>query len=104
MPRMRLATLGVELLKVFHLLADSDEFDRLVHHCADGKGRAATGVAVELRQNHPVEVQSVVEFLGSVDRVLTRHRVHHEKRLLGIDSFLDALYLVHHLLVYGKAA
>src|SRR6266511_972135 len=48
--------LGVEALELVELLPDRRVQDRLARHGLHGERRAAARVAVELRQEHPVEV------------------------------------------------
>ncbi len=87
-----------------HLLARTHKLDGLGDNGANGEGSAAARVAVELGEDDAVEVEAVVELLGGVDSVLTRHRVNHEERLVGADGLLEVGYLVHHLLVDGQPA
>ena len=92
----------MELVDGIELLAGTHELDGLVHHRADGEGRTATGVTVELGQYHAVEVQAVVEFLGRVHGILTGHGIDHEEDFVGMDGLLDGGNLVHHFLVHGQ--
>ncbi len=87
-----------------HLLARTHKLDGLGDHGADGEGGTATGVAVELGEHHAVEVEPVVELLGGVHGILTRHGVDHEQRLVGLDGLLQVGNLVHHLLIDGQTA
>ena len=95
---------GVEHVEGVHLLARADELDGFVHHGAYAQGRTAAGVAVELCQHDAAEVEPLVKFLRRVHSVLTRHRVHHEERFVGVERFFQVGYLVHHLLVHGQAS
>ena len=59
MPRMRLAQpLGTELLELVERLAHAEELDGLAGDLLDRERRAAAGVAVELGQDHAVEVRA----------------------------------------------
>ena len=95
---------GVELVDGLHLFARTDEFDGLVHHRADGEGRAAAGVAVQFGEHHAVEVQPVVELLCRVHGVLSRHGVHHEERFVRLYGVLDGGDFLHHLFVHGQSS
>ena len=97
-------TFGVEHVNGLHLLASTYKLDRLCNHRAYRQGSTATGVAVEFSQHHAVKVQTVVELLSRVHGVLTRHRVYHEQRLVGLYSLLQSSNLRHHLLVNSQTA
>ena len=79
---------GVELLELVELLADGRELDRLAGDRAHRERRAAARVAVELRQDHAVEVDRVDELLGDVDGVLAGHRVEHQQHVVRLDVAL----------------
>ena len=89
----------MKLLEGVDFLADADELDRAPGHGLDGERRAAPGVAVELRHDHAVDAEPLVEFAGGVDRVLPRHGVGHEVNLVRFNLPLYAVQLVHHLVV-----
>src|SRR3954468_15548439 len=95
---------GVELLEVAQLLARRGEEDRLARDRLDRQRRAAAGVAVELGQDHAVELRDLGELLGDVDRVLTGHRVDHEQHDVRLDALLDVRELGHERLVDVQAA
>ena len=61
----------------------------------DRQGRTAAGIAVELGQDDAVELQSVVERLGAVDRILAGHGVADQIDLVRLDQSVDLLQLVH---------
>ena len=65
---------------------------------------AAARVAVELRQDHAVEVDRVEELLGDVDGVLAGHRVEHHQDVLRLGRVAHAHELVHQLAVDVQAA
>ena len=105
MPRMRLGhAVGVELLEGVELLAGRREGDRPADDLLDRQRRAAAGVAVELGQDHAVELERLVERLGRGDRVLAGHGVDDEERVVGSIALGDLPDLVHHLVVDGQAA
>lgn len=70
----------------------------------DGKGRAASGVTVQLCQHHTVNPESLIEGTGGVDRVLTGHSVHHQQNLVGMDRGLHPLQLVHEGFIHMEPA
>src|SRR4051795_11105845 len=70
---------GVEALEVLELLARGGEEDRLAGDGLDRQRRAAAGVAVELGEDHAVELRRLGELLGDVDGVLAGHGVEHEQ-------------------------
>ena len=93
---------GMEHVEGIHFLADTHKLDGLLHRVAYGQCRTATRVAVEFGQHHTVEVQPVVEGLGRVDGILTRHSVHHKKGLLRLQLAFQGRYLVHHLFIHRQ--
>ena len=68
------------------------------------KRGAAAGVAVELGQDHAVELRDLGELLGDVDRVLAGHRVHDQQHDVRLDALLDVRQLLHQRLVDVQAA
>ena len=66
--------------------------------------RAAAGVAVELRQDHAVDLERGVERFGGLDGVLAGHRVDDEERVVGRHGAGDETHLLHHLGVDRQAA
>jgi hypothetical protein len=96
--------LGVEHVEGVHLLAGADELDGLVDDGTYGQGGTAAGVTVELCQHHAVEVETVVEFLGGVDGVLSRHGVDDEECLVGLCGLLDGGDFLHQRFVDGQSS
>ena len=94
----------MEGLNVGELFADAAELDGLACYRAHRERRAAAGVAIQLGENHAVDVQLLVEGLGHVHRVLAGHGIHHQEDFLGLHGFLDAGQLVHQLGVDVQAA
>ena len=92
----------MEHIKCLHLLARTDELNRLIDYRADRQRRTTAGIAVEFRQYHSVEIQTIVELLGGVHSVLTGHGIDHEQGLARRDSLLDSRYLLHHLLIHSQ--
>ena len=97
-------TRGVEGVYGFHLLARAYKLYRLVDNGANRQGSTAARVAVELSEDNAGVVEAVVELLGRVDGVLTRHGIDHKERLIRVDSCLNGCYLLHQLLVDGQTA
>ncbi len=96
--------IGMELLEVGDLLARGGERDRLADDLLHRERRATAGVAVELRQDHAVDRERLVERLGDRDRVLAGHRVDDEERVVRLDGRGDLTDLLHHLGVDREAA
>ena len=89
----------MEHIDGLHLLTSTHKLDGLGDNGTDTQSGTTTGVTVKLGQYHAIEVETVVELLGSVHCVLTRHRVDNKQRLVGLYGFLQGSNLVHHLLV-----
>ncbi len=89
--------LGVEHLERIGLLAHRDKLDGLAGHLAHRERAAAAGVAVELGDDHAVEVGAFGEGGDHVDDVLTGHGVDDHEDLVGLDRLLDVDGLLHHL-------
>ena len=81
------------------LLTHGDELDGLTRDLADGQRAATAGVAVELGDDHTVEVGALGEGGHHVDDILTGHRVDDHEDLIGLDRLLDVDGLLHHLLI-----
>src|SRR5581483_11159191 len=62
-----------ERLQRVHLLADTDELQRLVGDGADRQSRAAARVAVHFRENDAGDAEPFVKLVGGFHRVLTGH-------------------------------
>ena len=95
---------GWKRLEVAQLLAGGGEQDRLAGDRLDGQRGAAAGVAVELGEDHAVELRGLGELLGDVDRVLAGHRVDDEQHDVRLDALLDVRELLHQRLVDVQAA
>ena len=95
-------SLGVEHVEGFHFLACADKFDGFVHHGANTQGCTAAGVAIEFCQDDAIVVQAVVEFLGGIHGVLSRHGINNKERFVGLASLLDGCNLAHQFLVNGQ--
>ncbi len=92
-------TLRVERIERFALLAHTDELDRLAGDGAHRQRGTATGVAVDLGQDHTGQRQRIAEGLGRVGGVLTGHGVDHEQGFNRVDRSVQRLDLAHHLFV-----
>ena len=95
-------TCGMEHVYRLHLLASTNKLDGLGHNGTDTEGSTTACITVELGKYHTVEVETVVEFLGGIDGILTRHGVDHKERLIGTEMNLEIAYLLHHLLIYSQ--
>ena len=89
----------MERLERLELLAHADELDRAARDRLDRQRRTASGITVELRQDDAVDAQTLVEALGHVHGVLSRHGVDDEQDLVRLDVRLDVLQLLHEVLV-----
>ena len=102
---MRLGhAVGMKRLQRVQVLARADELDRNARDVLDRQQRTATSVAVQLGHDHAVQLQGVVERLGTVDRVLARHAVHDQIDLVGLHAVVDPRQLLHQLLVDRQPA
>ena len=79
----------MERLERVVLFAHAYELDRLACDLANGKRRAAAGVAIHLGQHHAGKRQLLVELVGGVDRILSGHGVGHEQDFLRIEQSLE---------------
>ncbi len=65
---------------------------------------STTSIAIQLGHDHAVQLQGVIECLGTIDRVLARHAVHHQVDLIRMHSIINASQLIHQFLVDSQAA
>ena len=91
--------IGIERLQRIGLLAHAHELDGLAGHLAHRKRAAATGIAVELGDDHAVKVGALGEGRDNVDDILAGHGIDDHQHLIGLDGLLDVHGLLHHLLV-----
>src|SRR5438874_2513828 len=96
--------IGVEVLELVDLLADRDELDRPAGDGLDRERGTAARVAVELRQDHAVKGDALLEGERDVDGFLAGHRVEHEQHIGRLRRVANALKLLHQLLVHVQAA
>ena len=89
----------MECLQSVIFLSGAEEQDRLSRDLSGGKSRAASGVAVHLRHDDPVDIQPLVEALGRIDGVLSGQRVYNEKDLVRFDPLFDIGKLCHQILI-----
>ena len=92
----------MEDLQRLHLLASTDELDRLIDDTAYRECSTTTRVTIELGEDHTIEVESLVKLGCGIDRILTSHGVNDEECLIRSDRLLDATDLIHHLLIDGQ--
>ena len=91
--------IGIERLKRIGLLAHAHELDGLAGHLTHRKCATATGVTVELGDDHAVKVGAIGEGRDDVDDILAGHGVDDHQHLVGLDGLLDVDGLLHHLFV-----
>ena len=94
----------MELVEVGQLLPGRREGDWAPDHLFHAQSRATAGVAVELRHDHAIDREGLVERFSSRYGVLAGHRVDHEERVVGLHRFADAANLVHEFDVDGQTA
>ena len=76
----------MKYFELVELLADGGEGDWLANNFLDRQCRATASIAVELGQDHTVELERFVERLSCCDRVLAGHRVDDKEGVIGADS------------------
>ncbi|MNL11557.1 hypothetical protein D3C87_1323970 [compost metagenome] len=94
----------MERIERFALLAHTDELDRLAGDGAHRQRGTATGVAVDLGQDHTGQRQRITKGLGRVGGVLAGHGVDHEQGFDRVDRGMQRLDLAHHLFIDVQAA
>ena len=88
----------IERLEVLHLLADTDELDRLAYDLSERERGSTTGVRVELGKDNTADSHLLLELLCDCDGVLTGHGICDEQCLIGLDGCVD----IHQLQVLGE--
>ncbi len=95
---------GVERLERVVFFTDADEFYRGARNFADREGCAATGVTIELGENHTCDAELFVKFTRGANSVLPDHGVGDKQDFRGIQFALQHLQFVHQLGVDVEAA
>ena len=90
---------GMEVLELVELLADRDELHGPPGDRPHRQRSASARVSVELREDHAVERDALLERERDVHRLLPGHRVEHEEHVRRLRLGGDALELLHELLV-----
>ena len=85
----------MEYFQVVQFFAHTHKLNGLAGNCPNGQRRTASGVTVQLGEDHTANGQQIVKGLCHVDGFLTGHRVNHQENLMGVYLFVDALQLVH---------
>ena len=94
----------MERLKSVQLLSDTDKLDRDAGDRFDRERGSTSGVSVQLGQNHAVQLERLVERFGAVDRVLPRHRVADQQRLVRHQLVVDRDQLAHQVVINVQPA
>src|SRR5262249_43908304 len=94
--------LWAELLELVERLPHAEELDGLARDLLDGQSGAAARIAIQLGQNHAVEIQSLVERLGGFNRRLPNHGVADQEDVGWLHLLVDLLELLHQGLVDGE--
>ena len=89
----------MEVLELIELLADRHQLDGASGDGAHGQGRTAARIAVELREDHAIEGDALLEGERNRDRLLTRHRVEHEQDVRRLRLCGDPLELGHQVFI-----
>ncbi len=95
---------GVEGFEILEPLAGADKGDGHADDSDHRQGRAAAGVAVDLREDDAADADLPVELAGALDRVLAGHRIGDVEQIRGLDRVLDGDQLAHQLVVDVQAA
>src|SRR5260370_1326264 len=96
--------LGMKHLEVLGFLSGPSETNALAGRHAQRERGAASRVAIQLGEDHPVESDLSAEGLPPLHRLLAGHRVRDEERFGHGDGSLQLLELLHHLGVHMKAS
>ena len=92
----------MENIERFHLLASTDKLNGFVYHRTDGKGCTAASVTIKFGEHHTIKVQTTVEFLSGVHRILSGHGIDHKERFVWIGGFSHRSNLVHQRLINSQ--
>ena len=93
-----------ERVEVLDLLSRSQEKNRGPGDLLQAHRRAATRIAVHLREDDARERQALVEGLGGLHRVLAGHGIDHQDLVVGLGGRRDLGHLVHEQLVHVQPA
>ena len=94
----------MELLEVLELLPRRSEGDRSTHNTLDAQRCAASGIPVELGQDHPVEGQGLMEGRRRSHGILAGHCIDDEEREVRLDGGGDSGHLVHQGRIDGQSS
>src|SRR5687768_2770171 len=89
----------MKVLERIRLLADADVLDRLLENPIDRERRAASRIAIHLREDDARDAEPRIEALRDLHGVLAGHAIRDEQNLVGLDRLLELLELLHHLVV-----
>ena len=92
-------TRGMKDIQRLHLLARTDILNRFVNDRTNRKRCTSTCITVQFGQYHTIEIETVIELLGGIHRILTGHGIYHKQGLRGFYRSLDRRNLLHHLLI-----
>src|SRR2546430_1969832 len=87
----------IERLERVGLLAHADVLDRHAGHAVNRERGTAAGIAIELRQDHTREPDTLVEPARDFYGVLPRHPVRDQQYFFRRHRRLERLQLIHHL-------
>ena len=92
-------TVGVERLNLIQFLTHTGKLDGFPGHRPNRQGRAASGIAIQLTQQHTGYAQSLVKGGRSVDGILTGHGIHHQQDLCRFHRIPDGHQFLHQRLI-----
>ena len=93
--------LGIKGFKPVDFFTGAGELDRRPRDLAHRQGRTASCIAIGFGQHNARERQRIFESLGSVNRILSQHGVHHKKGFHRLNRRMQRLDLIHQRLVDG---
>ena len=85
----------MEFLQPIQLFTDTNKLDRDASHSLNAECCSAASIAVQLGENHAIQFQSVIKRLGTVDRILTGHRIANQQSLVRSNAAVNLLQLFH---------
>ncbi len=97
-------TVGIEGINSFHLFACTYKLNRFFYYGTNRERRPTARIAVQLGKHHARKVQAVVEGLGGIDGILSRHGIYYKEDFLRIKGFFYSRNLLHHFLIYSQAS
>ncbi len=95
----RCHSVRMKRLQLAQFFTHTDKFYGLAGNCLDRKCGAAAGISVCFGEDHPADIQGIVESFGNVQGILTGHGISHEQDVRRSHSIADAAEFVHEVFV-----